>query len=330
MMIRSSSFSCLIGLLLVSALHYAAACCTSADCRSGQTCLGAPDSCTNPNAPFNVGRCGTVSVSSCFSKNSIVDVLGKGPTPMQSLKVGDKILTGDSGYETVYAFGHWDDVSKTDFLEIEARIETGASGESQKTTFLQVTRDHLLYVHDRSFVPAIAVKVGDVIGTESAEQRAIVKTIRSVKETGLYAPLTPSGTLLVDGLKASCYVSLQEGLPENLELNGIPLVSQHLFSHWALSPIRLLCLGVSPSLCENRNTLDKENGYAWFTKLGFSIVDTLESFHNRSALQYTLAVAFAAFFGVFRGLEIVFGPLLAPTAVLAAAVLGRSLFKSKK
>lgn len=174
------------------------------------------------------------SFSACFSEVSTVEVLGKGSVAMRDLSVGDHILTGNS-YQPVYAFAHLDRRSKAEFL----RIETDATSSA-----LEITKNHLLYVDGAAAGPVRAgsVKVGDVLSGG-----AQVTKIDTVQRMGVYAPLTPDGVLLVNGIKASSYVSLPQ-VQDHALFGGDRVAA---FSHFGISPFRLLCNNLA--LCQSYN-----------------------------------------------------------------------------
>jgi hypothetical protein len=66
---------------------------------------------------------------------------------------------------------------------------------------LEISRDHMLLVRGK-YVPASAVQVGDELESASGNVM-IVEAINTVVRTGVYAPLTSSGTIIVSNIKAS-------------------------------------------------------------------------------------------------------------------------------
>jgi len=83
---------------------------------------------------------------------------------------------------------------------------------------LTLTQRHLLYRSSTcqpdgkyEVVMAEAVRTGDCLLVQDDEHDADVRVarvaqLRTVQHTGIYAPVTATGTLLVDGVLASCYV----------------------------------------------------------------------------------------------------------------------------
>lgn len=85
----------------------------------------------------------------------------------------------------------------------------------------------------RNPVRADTIKEGDVL--QGFGGPATVSRVRSVDKKGLYAPLTNNGKLLVDGIKASSYISLQP-TTEYVELQGgVSVMAHHDLAHLFLS-----------------------------------------------------------------------------------------------
>jgi Hint module/Subtilase family len=263
----------------------------------------------------------------CFSSESTVVVFGKGTTPMRDVSVGDKILTGTSRtgqelFEVVYAFAHRDETRVAEFLKIHT---TGvAKGEHFDFAPIDISEAHLLLVND-TFRPAKYIQVGDVLQGQGGDER-IVTMIRKTHKMGLYAPVTtPSGTLLVNGIKVSSYVSIQKGLPDDvmLKIPGISSgMSQHQVVHLFLSPIRILCLGgVLAELCSTDN-IDRDTGYPPFVSLGLGIAIFCDE--QNGFVQFLLYIIFVVTFGSLHLVELLisssrvtmFGALLIAATVL--------------
>ena len=193
-----------------------------------------------------------LNLAGCFSELATVQVLNKrSPVPMKDLQIGDLVKTATSDankYEPVYAFGHWDLKTVATFLQIHTTAEV-----------LELTGEHLVFAAKTSTststptggpvsVRADNIKVGDTL-----EGGAVVTKIGTVQRSGLYAPLTASGKVLVNGISASSYISLQKGA-DRVELKGgLKMMSQHDFVHVMVSPFRIMCNKMSSpsSLCHN-------------------------------------------------------------------------------
>ena len=153
---------------------------------------------------------------------------------MKELQVGDLVLTGSKNYEAVYAFGHHKQDGLYSFLQVHTKNE--------QTPF-EVTPEHLVFLSGRmNPVRADSIKVGDEL--RGATSGARVTKIAHVHKQGLYAPLTAKGSVVVDGIVASSYISLQSSADEYVELQGgFKVMSQHSFVHMTLAPFRFFCMG---------------------------------------------------------------------------------------
>lgn len=139
-------------------------------------------------------------------------------------------------FSEIYAWGHRD-------FEVECTFRKITTG----STSLFVTAKHLVAIASNhadslEYVLARDVKVGDIIYVMDGDGSASTASVTSVSEEvkpGLFAPLTMEGTILVNGVVASCY-------------SEVPL---HYSIHAALAPLRMLYrTGASP-------LLQKEGGY---------------------------------------------------------------------
>ncbi len=133
---------------------------------------------------------------------------------MSNLDVGDKILAmssaGDCIYSPVIMFldaKAKEDVS--DYVLIESENPHKA---------IQLTKKHLIFVskdgmqYDTVF--AENVKPGDYIKVVKQNNKEFVAVkvdkVTSVAGKGAYAPLTKQGTVVVDGVVASCYAHTKD------------------------------------------------------------------------------------------------------------------------
>ena len=249
------------------------------------------------------------SFPSCFSEVATVPVLHEGPTKMNDLRIGDYVSTGSGDYQPIYAFAHRDTDAFLEFLRIHTKSDSIAA--------LEITKDHLVFVAgQRSPVRAESIRPGDKLLTAEGtdRQEAVVTKIDTIKRRGLYAPLTADGTLVVDGIVTSCYVSLVSNAQkiQDTTQTELPLISQHDLAHIMLSPIRMVCLGVSSSVCQSHN---QKNGLANFVELGIALVDFYVEFQH-SWLQVLLSAFFLVVFGPLYVLECTVGPKLAAISLV--------------
>ena len=249
----------------------------------------------------------TLSPSFCFSEDSTVEVFGKGTTAMKYLHVGDRVLVGASStYESIYGFAHMERAGRADFLTIQTK------GNDKGP--LVVTADHLVSVNGK-FLPAKSIQIGDVlqIGGEG-NASAIVTKIKSGMKTGLYAPLTSSGTLLVNGVKASNYVSLKK--EDHAE--QVQFLAQHQFIHMVHSPLRVACLGISARICSN-DYIDAKSGYLHFATFGLTLAALIEKMNI--VLQTLVLILAVGFIGPLYCAEYILGAANVPRVLAGVAVI---------
>lgn len=153
----------------------------------------------------------------CFPGESQVQVQGRGLVDMKDLAIGDFVLVDhrDLRYEPVYSFGHKDKQIVGKYLQL--RAESGVQ--------LEVSHQHLVFVSGKGVIQASLVQPGDVLLTSNHQD--VVVSISKVSRRGAYAPFTSSGSIVVDGVKASCFVALQDS--PDLVVGGF---STGLSFHW--------------------------------------------------------------------------------------------------
>ena len=259
-----------------------------------------------------------VEIVGCFSEATTVTVLGQGLVAMKNLRVGDQILTGQKNpqYESVYAFGHSQPTQAGDFLVIHT--DGGPK--------VEVTGEHLVYLDDKAYpVRASSVRIGDKLMTPDGA--IAVAKISTTTKRGLYAPLTPHGTLLVNGgIQASSYAAvLQDFDHEYFELrDGSKFLSMHGGIHLFLAPFRLYCRAAlavvgndSSAPCQTYS----ENGLPAYVDNG---VNFLQWVNQQSVVVQRMVIASTfPFFGVMMAFEsLLFGGVL--SLLLIAGLVWRS------
>lgn len=247
----------------------------------------------------------------CFSEVATVQVLQADKmemtVSMKDLKVGDRVLTGRNVYQEVYAFAHRLATKQSRFYQIH--------NENSKLP-LEVTADHLVFLGNQEQpVAAVTVQIGDVL--RSAAGPSKVTKISSVKRTGIYAPLTTGGSLVVDGVQASSYIRF------STKEDGA--LSDHSLIHMSLSPYRMLCSGVSARFCDTDN--NGEDGMPHYVRYGLNLLHWVSD--SGIAVQFVAWPAIVAVSGSFWLLELLFGASMAPLMVLLAAVAYSAQKKTK-
>jgi len=139
----------------------------------------------------------------CFSANMMVDVKNKDGitvlTPLKELRLGDLIQVPGGKWEPIYSFGHYHSTQSAEFLQVQ-------TFHDNVTNILEISPDHMIYILG-TYVSASVLKVGDELSMDGSNgTKARITSITTVTRRGVYAPFTPSGTLLVNGIHVSAYV----------------------------------------------------------------------------------------------------------------------------
>jgi len=181
------------------------------------------------------------------------------------LRVGDYVKTGNGeSYEQIYAFAHRVPQRYTEFVQ----LHTNAGAP------LEMTGQHLVYVDGKTNpVRADSIKVGDVL--KSAGNNAVVEKIESVAANGIYNPLTSSGTIQVNGITASNYISFQKENNEYAEFQGgIEVMSHHDAAHIAMAPYRFYCTNLA--ICEID---DADSFMPLYVSMGIELIEWSKQQH---------------------------------------------------
>ena len=130
----------------------------------------------------------------CFAGAATV-LLSNGSTkPMTELSIGDSVLTSE-GYQPVETFFHRDPNVQGDFVRINDSITLSAG--------------HFVAVgSDNNFIRASEVKVGEHVVIVNGVAMPVA-SVETVAAKGIYAPVTECGTIVVDGVLASCYSNVE-------------------------------------------------------------------------------------------------------------------------
>lgn len=137
---------------------------------------------------------------------------------MDEIRIGDYIQDGENNsYSKVHSFGHHDHTMETSFIQVHF------SGLGQAP--LELSPNHIVFVAGKSTL-ASNIIVGDLIGNKK------VKSTSTIQRKGVYAPITMSGKVVVNGALCSSYIAI---------LDSVPASFQNLASHAILSFRRLVC-----------------------------------------------------------------------------------------
>ena len=192
---------------------------------------------------YAVTGCGTPAIGAncdaeaCFPGDATCEVQGQGTVLMRNVKLGDKVLVTGGKYEPVYSFGHHSEHAEHRYLKLVAH---GIA--------LEISKDHLVFVEGERAIPASSVKIGDKLLLADGGL-ASVEAIKVSTRHGAYAPFTASGTVVVNGVTASSFISLQGS--ENLKIGSVDTgLSYHFLSHAFEMPHRMWCQHVSACSAE--------------------------------------------------------------------------------
>ena len=191
---------------------------------------------------------------------------------ISDLVVGDFVPSGKgNGVTRVISFCHRDPYANASFVRMHRSPlfigELNATSEIAVVP-LEMSADHLVLVLRHGSANAIwmraaAVQVGDRLTGQDGSQ--VVSSIETVQRTGLYTPITESGTLRVSGAVVSSYVAVLQ-IQRN-EFSYVPMFPpnwQHSIGHVIVTPIRLLCRFNFEYCQEERYD---EHGFPWYSKL---------------------------------------------------------------
>ena len=172
---------------------------------------------------------------------------------MSSMRVDDEvqvIANNEIRCEPVITFIHRQPEVMQEFLQIT----------TERNNILKITEDHLLFVETTGkakAIPARDVKVGDTLfvrAVHSAEKDAVL-SINKVYDEGVYAPVTLSGTILVNNVHTSCYFD----------------VLSHEWSHRAMGVARAVHY-VSPWILQWISGIGQKDGFPGWCRLAHKIL----------------------------------------------------------
>lgn len=232
----------------------------------------------------------------CFSGDTTVVVENRGTAKMRDLNLGDKVLVSwDNGgmYEPIYSFGHIDQTTSMKYLQFQP-------------SNLEMTWNHMVLVEGKGAIPASLVRIGDILA--GAGQ---VTAIRNVDRRGMYAPFTPCGKIVVNGVIASTYVSFEESSVLTFGTFETPLSYQWL-AHSFLLPHRIWCYHLGTC---TRAQYDDDGFWTWIEK-SFQVARWFKE--QSTFLAMLLFLPFVLYLAVLNLIEIV---VLQPTMAMALLCL---------
>ena len=145
---------------------------------------------------------------------------------MKDLQLGDRVLVATNNtsyYEPIYSFGHRLNSVFAEYLVV-------------LPSELEISKDHMVFVEGGAAVPAGNLVVGDRL-----ENGEMITAIKTVQRLGIYAPFTPSGAIVVNGVRASSFVAFQASPYLKVGSLVTPLTYQWL-AHTFEAPHRIWCM----------------------------------------------------------------------------------------
>lgn len=144
--------------------------------------------------------------TSCFPASASLWVREDPDTEVRRVRMGEvrigDIAVGRGGRSSgsVFFFGHRDSISKAKYVTLVAREHNNTLRS------IRLSPGHLLPVWHKGNIEARHVQLGDWVYT--VDGRATVIDIGMTVEYGMYAPVTMSGEMIVDGVVVSCFTSI--------------------------------------------------------------------------------------------------------------------------
>ena len=200
----------------------------------------------------------------CFAGGSLVETQHKGAIDISLLEKGDYLKSYDPQankwiYSRFIAYLHQDSHIMAEYVSIRTSLN--------KT--LLISPLHLMATQTSGggggggdqiqFLFAKDLRINDMLVTEAGNARIVELT--NVYERGAYAPLTESGTLLVDSVLASCYANTNWHAGAHLLFQPLIKISNYLNIE-----------GTSSLLLKNNQLPDNA---LWYAKLIHSFVSYL-------------------------------------------------------
>lgn len=127
----------------------------------------------------------------CFPKSATIQLQNGSSITMDKLQIGDLVKT-KNGFSPIYMFIHYLPNVDSEFVHINNQ--------------LKISKNHFIAVNDKSnYIRSEKIKLGDVIFINGLPEKVTSK--KDVTDTGLYAPATLDGNLIVDNVLVSCYAT---------------------------------------------------------------------------------------------------------------------------
>jgi hypothetical protein len=143
-------------------------------------------------------------INGCFSLNNLVKMSDFSEKPIKNLRIGDIVSTIIDDYGNI---GQTEVITIMEFkntLNIFLEIKT-ESGHS-----VILTANHLIFEKNKGYIRAEYINLNDEFQVSNGTLLSFSKvtSINQLVENGFIAPLTESGSLIVNGIHASCFAGV--------------------------------------------------------------------------------------------------------------------------
>ena len=184
----------------------------------------------------------------CYPESAFVTDKHGRRRRMDSLEIGEEVQVVNNNeiqFQPVITFIHRQPGLMQEFVQIT----------TLKNKVLKITEDHLLFVEkmgEARAIPARGVKIGDAVYVRACQsvESDQVHSISTVFEKGAYAPVTLSGTILVNDVHTSCYFD----------------VLSHDWSQRAMGIARAV-YHVSPGMLQWLSSIGQQDGFPGWCRL---------------------------------------------------------------
>lgn len=175
----------------------------------------------------------TTEMATCFSGRSTVQMRDGSIKTISEVQIDEEVLVFDgiqTKFEPIYDFIHMERIGIYEFL----RLFYTVNHQTNFTSTIELSSNHLIFIYNQTNpVFASEIDIGSklqVIEDGELVSGEIVR-IEKVKSQGFYAPLTPSGTIVINNVVSSNYASVQN----------------HYFAHLVMQPYRWWRMFIGPN-----------------------------------------------------------------------------------
>lgn len=172
----------------------------------------------------------------CFSADSTVKLESGVDLQLRDLKIGDKIQVmsreGKIGFSEVMIFADYKpNVTKVPYILIETE---------RPSKKLSLTSSHLIFTSNSTATKFKAKQAGSVVPGEivlvsngNELVSSLVRRVSLIERTGMIAPVTIQGNLIVDEVLSSCYAKIMDHDVAHMAFAPLRLAYTYAFNAWS-------------------------------------------------------------------------------------------------